>query len=198
MKNKIKLAVLVTSLFGLGACSVGDRVVKHGADAHLFAGNITALDSQHVGKLEVTNGNATLGRNTVYKSVAVTNGNIKIGEFSQGGPLQVGNGEIVIHGNAEISGDVAITNGAITIFEQAKIHGSVEISSGDIIVKSGAQIQGNIVFKKPGVISAQFENHTPTLVIGQDVKLAGSIHLYRPINLQLDDSINIDLINIHY
>ncbi|NOU51329.1 hypothetical protein HG263_12400 [Pseudoalteromonas sp. JBTF-M23] len=198
MKNKIKLAVLVTSLFGLGACSVGDRVVRQGADAHLFAGNITVLDGQHVGLLEVTNGNVTLGKNTIYKRVDVTNGNIQIGALSQGGALSVTNGQIEILSNVEVSGDVIITNGTIIISEQSQINGTVETSTGDIIVKPAAQISGDLVFNKPGFISSQFENHTPTLKVGKDVKLKGKIHLYRPIKLELDDSINKELITIHY
>jgi DUF4097 and DUF4098 domain-containing protein YvlB len=197
-KNIVILLLTSIVIFGLSGCVIGDRIGQQGSDIHTSAGNIDVNDNNDAGVLTAYNGNISIGHHAIVKSVEVENGNITIDDFSRATSLETTNGSIVTGENVLISGNVQTMNGQIKIETGTEIGKNIVTTTGDIFLAQGTVVDGDIVFEKPGYLLSHFETHVPTLKIGKEVIIKGKIHLYRPIELKLDQSIDSQKIVRHY
>lgn len=182
----------------LSGCVIGDRVAQHGSDSHTSAGNIDVRDNNIAGVLSAYNGNISIGQHAEVKAVEIVNGNIVIGDFSRAGSLKTTNGSIVTGKHVVVSGDVKTVNGEINIATKTEVGGNIITVTGDVFVAEGAKVHGDIIIEKTGFILSQFESRIPTLEIGKDVVIKGKIHVYRPIELKLESSIDPKIVIRHY
>lgn len=197
-KKYLVLGFIASTIFVLSGCASGNKIGQYGQDVNTSNGNIGVNDNNHAGTLKTINGNINIGHHAKVKLVQAVNGNIYIDDFSQGTSLQTTNGNIVTGENVLVSGNVKTMNGNIRIESRAEIGGSVIADNGDIFIAQGTTVIGDIIFEKRGFWSSHFDKYIPTLEIAEEVTIKGTIHLYRPIKLLLDHSINPEEIIHHY
>ena len=179
-KKYLVLGFIASTIFVLSGCAAGNKIGQSGHDVHTSNGNISVNDNNSAGTLKTINGNINIGHHAKVKLVQAVNGNIVTGE------------------NVLVSGNVKTMNGNIRIEQRAEIGGSVIADNGDIFIAKGTTVKGDIIFEKRGFWSSHFDKYIPTLEIAEEVTIKGKIHLYRPIKLLLDHSINPQEIIHHY
>ena len=197
-KSNLSFVVITAAVLALSGCVAGNKIGQYGQDAQTTLGNISVRANQNAGTLQTTNGNISIGHHAQVKSVNVLNGNISIKEFSQATSLKTTNGNIKISDNVLIKGNVKTMNGNIRIGQHVEIRANVLTATGDISIEQGTTIRGDIIFEKPGFWSSKLEQEIPRLKISKEVSLNGDIHLYRPIELLLDQSVNPNKVIRHY
>ncbi|GLX79452.1 hypothetical protein tinsulaeT_27920 [Thalassotalea insulae] len=198
VKRKTNLILVSVLALGISGCSIGNHAVQHGENVQTFAGNIDVTDYGSAGILDATNGNITVSHHAQVNSATTTNGNISIGDHSKVLSVQTTNGNILLGKNTTVIREIKNSNGNIDIGQQAKLHSSISTVTGNITIASGVVIQGDIIFQPLGFLMAKFENQTPTLKLAKNVQLKGKIHLFRPVNLELNSAVAPENIIRHY
>jgi DUF4097 and DUF4098 domain-containing protein YvlB len=199
-KNLTTLVIASVVTLGLSGCSisVGNQNAKSGQNASSTFGNISVNDGERAGKLVVTNGNVGIGANAKVQAIEVVNGNIEIDNFSQAKSLETVNGNIKGGKEVIVTGNVKIMNGKIQFEQGAELGGNVEIFNGDIELARGSTVAGDIIFNKPDGWFFCMSSKTPKLKLGEGVMIGGQIHLYRPVDMTLPDSVSPRQVNRHY
>ncbi|MDC2890402.1 hypothetical protein [Psychrosphaera algicola] len=204
LNHKLKLIKImgmyltISTLFmTLTGCVIGNRIAQDGSDSHTSAGNIDVRDNNIAGDLSAYNGNISIGQNADVKAVEIVNGNIAIGDFSRALSLETTNGNIITGKQVLVTGDVKTVNGEIRIATKSVIGGNIITVTGDVVLADEAKVDGDIIIEKTGFILSKFETRVPIIEIGKDVIIKGKIHVYRPIELRLDPSIDPKIIVRH-
>ncbi|MGM0632325.1 MAG: hypothetical protein ACQETO_04035 [Pseudomonadota bacterium] len=169
-------------------------------------GGVRIRSGSEAGDISTVNGPIRIESQSMAGAAQTVNGTISVdADADVAGTVQAVNGGITIEPGSRIGGDVATVNGLIRI-DDAHIGGSVRTVNGNVLVRAGSVIEGDIRFSE-----AQAENgwlprlfgfgngaQRSRLDVGADVTVEGDIHLYREVELHIDDSARIGEIIRHY
>lgn len=177
-----------------------------GTELQTVNGGVRIRSGSEAGDISTVNGPIRIGTQSMAGAAQTVNGTISVDAGAEvAGTVQAVNGGITIEPGSHIGGDVATVNGLIRI-DDARIEGSVRTVNGNVLVRAGSVIRGDIRFSE-----AQTENgwlprlfgfgngaQRSRLDVGANVTVEGDIHLYREVELHIDDSARIGEIIRHY
>lgn len=206
-KSLIAGAVLLVSASMLSGCviHVGNGSAVDGSDFSSILGNIDIAEGKHAGDISSVNGNVEISDHASADDVSIVNGNLEMESHVTVSSVDIVNGDISATSHLTVLGDVESVNGNINLPEQSKIGGSVETVNGDIIavdtvidkdietlngdisLKGSTHLVGSITYRKSESSWGKMSDSKPTLFIGKDVIVDGSIILERPVTLELEN-----------
>ena len=173
----------VSSVFGEASVSAGKSV----GDVSSVNGGVELKDDVSAKQVDSVNGDVDIGNRVSVHSIDVVNGDIDIGEFFKAeSNIESVNGDISIHKNGSISGSVITVNGDIDL-KQTQINHDVQTTNGSLTLTAGTVVMGNVVYERANQRYWSRDN-LPTLRIDKGSTVNGSIILYRPVNLELENS----------
>ncbi|MEM9171944.1 MAG: hypothetical protein AAGA84_04480 [Pseudomonadota bacterium] len=156
-----------------GRIYVGNGVQAQ--DVESVNGRIQVGDDANIHSVETVNGANDVGsRVTVRDDVSTVNGTVKIGEATTvGGDVSAVNGKIMTVGTS-ISGDVINTNGGMDLGR-------------------GTRVTGDVVVRKPNNSGwgGSWRKKKPTVIIGPEVSIDGTLRLEREVILHVHESATI-------
>ncbi len=218
MNNIIKLAT-ITLLFTLSSgCAVHVRAGDHSNPKSYDSifGGIDIDGGAEVGNLSSVNGGIDIGSNATAKSVETVNGGIEIGrnvklvqaETVNGGieagkglivsrGLETVNGSVDLDSDSNIEGSINTVNGDISL-AGVKVGQNLETVNGDIKLIKNTAIEGDITYRKSGGFFSGWSDERPVLIIDESSSVLGTIHLYRPVELKIDEGAKVGKIKTHY
>lgn len=161
---------------------------QHYADISLVNGKITMASNSSAKAITTVNGSINLEDNVQLQSASTVNGKIVAGTgLKVTKELTTVNGKINLGANADIAGDVSTVNGAISIIDSI-IAGDISSLNGDISLKGNTVIKGDVIYKAKNKSKSWWsgnDDNKPTLYIGKDTVIEGSIILEQPVELQI-------------
>ena len=181
-------------------------------EASSVNGSVTVGDGATVtDEVSTVNGTIRVGENAVLGDVSTVNGALKIGSGVRAESLGTVNGAIDVDRDAAIDGDVETVNGSIEIAANGAVGGDVsnvnvrievvagEIGrdlstvNGDVYLDDGTVLRGNLLVEKPGGWGWNRDSNKrkPTIVIGENSKVLGTIRLEREVELYISDSAEV-------
>ena len=207
LNHSLRLSAASLLLFFLGGYVLTTRVAaEEDGDISRVNSSISIDAGEQVGDVSTVNGGIRLGNGASAKEVSTVNGSITIGDNASltsaetvNGALNAGvgvtvdenletiNGGISSGRGTRISGSIETVNGALRL-RQTEIGGDVITSRGDIDILDGSLVKGDVHFK--GQRSwwnrlLRFNSGKPELTIDASSEVAGDIHLYRQVDLDI-------------
>lgn len=172
----------------LGSAVVGSD--QHYGDITLVNGSVQMASNSSAKDVSVVNGSIDLRDNVRVNNATTVNGSIESGKGLQvAGELSTVNGKILPGAEAMIGGNVASVNGDI-VLDNSEVAHDVSTVNGDIKLTGNSVIKGDLVYKPRGKKKSFFgwrNNSKPTLYIGADAVVEGSIILQQEVELQIDN-----------
>ncbi|MCH7816581.1 MAG: hypothetical protein IIC60_08430 [Proteobacteria bacterium] len=151
--------------------------------------------------INTVNGGIYLHDQVIIVQAETVNGSIRLGEdVSVNGSLFSVNGSIRTNAGTVVENRVRTVNGKIQLLN-TQVGGDVQTSNGDIILRHGSVIAGDVVIRGRHSWWERFFgfNRRPSdLTIDASSSVKGDIHLYRRVNLQIDDGAEIGDIIEHF
>ncbi|MEX1197524.1 MAG: hypothetical protein WEB57_06665 [Pseudohongiellaceae bacterium] len=177
-----------------------------GTELKTVNGGVKVQSGSKAGAISTVNGPIRVAGPASLQAAQTVNGTITIGaNASVEGTVQAVNGGITLESGSEVQGNVATVNGLIRL-EGASVNGSIKTVNGNVLIRERSTIGGDVTFSEAGVESGWLHrlfgfgngSQRSRLDIGADVVIGGDIHLYREVDLHIDDSaITGDIIR-HY
>lgn len=206
--------VLGSYLFAADADASGTR------DVSRINGSVEVAADEHVGDVSSINGRIEIERNAVAGEVDTINGRIEVqsgarihsaetvngrisldNNVAVSDSLETVNGSIRTRGGSEIGDTVSTVNGDIDL-QQTRIGGDVKTANGDIELRQGSVVEGDVIVRGSRSWLTRlfsFGHHRPTeLRIDASSKVMGDIHLYREVDLRIDDDAEVGEVFHHY
>jgi hypothetical protein len=195
------------SLVLLASCALATTAADHHSIDKVF-GSAVVASNQHYGNISVVNGSVQMASNSSAKDVSVVNGSVDIRDNVSVRSISTVNGSIDTGNALQVAGDVATVNGKILPGTHALIGGNIDSINGDIVLDNSTVdknvssvngdikltgntvVKGDLVYKSRGKQKSFFgwSNHNkPTLYIGVDAVVGGSIILQQQVELQLQN-----------
>ncbi len=160
-------------------------------------GSITLRDNSTADKVEAVNGSIRIHDQVSVFSVETTNGSIRGGEnLTVEDDLETVNGRIELRQGSVIKEDVRTVNGTIQL-RATEVGNNVETVNGDIKILRGSVVSGDVVFEDNNGWFQRSVNR-PTLVVDADSAIKGTVHLYRKVDLEIDENAEVARVVEHY
>jgi hypothetical protein len=159
----------------------------------------SGASAQEVGTV---NGGIDLDDNVTIKHPETVNGGIRVGEnVSVHGYLTTVNGGIRTGAGTVIEARVRTVNGKIQL-RNTTVSENVETSNGDISLRNASIVEGDLLVAKSrrnwwGRIWNS-KRRRPEITIDATSSVRGDIHLYREVDLRIDDAAVVGEIIRHY
>lgn len=173
------------------------------ANVSTVNGSVNLNDRANAADISTVNGGVRVSDNSSIRSAETVNGSIQVGEeVSVQQSLSTVNGGIRVRDGSEIGEDVSTVNGSIDIVA-ATVGGNIETSNGNIRIIDGAVVDGDIIIKKRSTRFWPFNwswgnSRKQVVEVDADSRVNGTIHLYREVDLRIDDRAQVDNIEHHY
>ena len=166
-------------------------------------GDIQVASGQEVQNVYSVNGSIELSHRATAMKVETVNGNIEIGDWVRVAQIITVNGNVRIGENFKADDKIATTNGNIRVAQNAKIRGNLQTINGNIVLDSvlidgvlfnmngdtellgKSKLTGDLVYKSNAEHDETRLGRDPILSIAEEVVIAGSIILERPVQLRL-------------
>jgi len=179
-------------------------------------GGIHIDTGEQAGDLSSVNGGIELDDQSTAQDVETVNGSIRIGHQVKLRSAATVNGRIVGRSGLQVDKSLETVNGGITIGEGSSIgkhvetvNGDIEVEaasiSGDVLTTNGSvelnstRVDGDIVFRKnKGWFNSDDDRRKPKLIIDSRSSVAGTIHLYREVVLEIDPNAKVGEVVRHY
>lgn len=155
--------------------------------------------AQEVGTV---NGSIDLDDNVTIEQAKTVNGSIRVGEnVSVSGYLKTVNGGIRTGSGTVIEDRVRTVNGKIQL-RNTTVRENVETTNGDISLRNASIVEGDLLVAKSrsnwwGRIFNS-KRRRPEITIDATSVVKGDIHLYREVDLRIDDAAEVGEIIRHY
>ena len=169
----------VSSVNGGIAIRQGDSAF----DVETVNGGIEIEDDVEISQAETVNGGIRLGRDVKV------NGSLN----SVNGGILTGDGTVVERGISSVNGKIRLDN--TTVGED------LETVSGDIELRDGTVIEGDLIVKRNHSWLTRFfsfNRNQTSVTIDSTSSVRGDIHLYREVELRIDDGAEVGEIIEHY
>lgn len=152
-------------------------------------------------KIDTVNGGIELDEQVVIVNAKTVNGGIRVSnDVTVNGSLTTVNGGIRTASGTVVENRVRTVNGKIQL-RNTSVGENVQTSNGDITLRDGSTVEGDIIVKgrRPWVSKFfHFERKQPTISIDADSSVKGDIHLYRKVDLEIDDGAEVGDVIRHY
>ncbi len=221
MKNKLFVLIFtlssITVLSGCGSANVSPNTNQPNRDIDTVFGGITVGKNSTVGDVSSVNGGISISAGVKAKDVDTVNGGINVSDNSQLDSLETVNGGISIGKNVSVKYSVEVVNGEIKAGSESRIGRTVETVNGDIRLKGvsvGKNIEtvnGDIVLADMSVVEGDIivqksdswffdadEVENQILSVDSNSEIKGTIHLYKPITLKIDQQAKVGEVKKHY
>lgn len=193
--------------------------VNEGQDISKINSGIRIEENDRVGDVSSINGRIRIQRGAIASEVGTVNGGIEIEDGAEINAAETVNGGIDVGENVTIHGSLRTVNGGIKTnpgtvirdevqtvngkirLRNTKVGADVRTSNGDIEIRSGSTVSGDIIVKSRASWFGRlfnFNNRPSDLVIDADSIVEGDIHLYREVNLRIDDGAQVGNIIEHF
>lgn len=182
----------IDKVFGSVDIEQGDSV----GQIESVNGGITLRDSSTAEDVHVVNGSVRIHDEVSVYSVETVNGSIRAGEhLTVEKNLVTVNGSISLQNGSRVKDDVTTVNGTIRL-RSTEVGNNVSTVNGDIILQSSL-VSGDVVFEKN---RGWFNNQEgrPKLEIDASSIVKGSVHLYRKVDLRIDENAEVGEIIEHF
>lgn len=164
-------------------------------------GGIDLARGSRADKLDTVNGGIDLDENVVITNAKTVNGGIRVSsDVTVNGSLTTVNGGIRTASGTVIENRVRTVNGKIRL-RNTLVGENIQTSNGDITLRDGSTVEGDIVVKgRRGWVGRifNFDRRPPTISIDADSSVKGDIHLYRKVDLEIDDGAKVGEVIRHY
>lgn len=150
-------------------------------------GAITVSDGAQAGQTETVNGALRLAENVTIDGTASTvNGAITVGSGTViMGDVSTVNGRLAMQPESRAGGRASTVNGGI-LLDQA-VAASLQTTNGSIELRNGTVIEGELRVREPG----RTGRDVPTIVIGENVRVAGPLQFDRQVELFIHESAEV-------
>lgn len=165
-------------------------------------GGIDLARGANARELSTVNGGIDLDDNVTIEQAETVNGGIRVGEnVTVTGSLETVNGGIRTSAGTVVEHRVRTVNGKIQL-RNTTVGEDVVTSNGDISLRDGSVVNGDLLVAKSrsNWWSRLFSSHRRRMDISIDASSAvrGDIHLYREVDLHIDDAAEVGEIIRHY
>jgi len=166
-------------------------------------GGIDIGQASRIERAETVNGDITLAADTqVQDQLTTVNGGIRVGPNAVvAGPVSSVNGSIRFAEGTRVDGDVRTANGDIRLL-QTHVSRDLVTRNGDITLSQGSRVEGDIIVQRRRGWWEGFalfgHRHQPHLRIDETSSVAGDIHLYREVTIDIADGAETGEIIRHY
>jgi DUF4097 and DUF4098 domain-containing protein YvlB len=174
---------------------------QHVGDVSSVNGSIRIEEGAVAATVDTINGGIDIEDGAVIKAADTVNGGISIGESVKvSGSIKTVNGGISIGAGSEVAANVITVNGTIRL-RNVYVGKNVKTANGDIEIKDGSVVDGNVIIKANSswlsrVLS--MNSKTSDLVIDETSRVNGDIHLYKAVNIRIEDGAQIGRIIEHF
>lgn len=174
-----------------GSVSVGEGATVTD-EISTVNGSIRIASNAVVGDVSTVNGSLRIAENVKIRSLETVNGAI---ELDRGTSVERGvetvNGKIEVAGGGFVGGNLSNVNGRIEV-TAGEIGGDLATVNGDIYLNEGAILRGDLLVEKPGGWNWNSgKRRNPTIVIGPNSKVLGTLRLEREVDLYISDSAEV-------
>ncbi len=170
-------------------------------DVSSVNGGIQIERGANAGEVSTVNGSIQLESNAVVYGAETVNGGIRVGEsVTINGSLLTVNGGIRTSAGTVVEDEVRTINGRVRLYS-TQVGANVETSNGDIDLRDGSTVEGDIVVKANRSWWNRIFNSNrrePEITIDESSSVLGTIHLYRPADLNIADGAQVGEIVEHY
>lgn len=174
---------------------------EHVGDVSSVNGSIHIREGALASDVDTVNGGIDIDDGAVIKKAGTVNGGISVGEnVTVNGSLETVNGGISVGTGSTVSDTVSTVNGNIRL-RNVHVGANVNTANGDIEIKDGSTIEGDVIVKA----SSSWLNRllfintkTSDLVIDKTSRVNGDIHLYKEVNLRIEEGAQIGEIIEHF
>jgi len=177
-----------------------------GADLHSVNGGIRIGGGTRAGQASTVNGPIRVSEGAEARGARSVNGSITVGVAARvSGDVQSVNGGITLENGSRVEGAVSTVNGLIRI-DGAQVDNTVRTVNGNVLVRADSLIRGDIRFSEarsengwlPRLFGIGNGTQRSRLDIGANATVEGDIHLYREVELHVDENAIIGDIILHY
>lgn len=220
-KNGLRFSAAVLLAMVLGSYVFANTADASGSRSISYINSSVEVDaSDRVGDVSSINGNVHIERDAVAREVSTVNGRIEVRSGASIESAETVNGGIELDGDVEVEGSLRTVNGEVRSREGSVVDGEIKTvngdielrgthvrddvvtSNGDIEISAASEIDGDIIVRgKRGWIGRLFsfgQHYSSKLNISADSVIHGDIHLYREVDLNIDDDAQIGDIITHY
>ncbi|MBQ14968.1 MAG: hypothetical protein QGG67_18445 [Gammaproteobacteria bacterium] len=178
-------------------------------DAQTQVGDISSINGgvgigsgASASDIKTVNGGINLSDHATIGSARTVNGGIRTSEeVIVNGSLSTVNGRIVLEPRSVVRESVTTVNGRIQL-SNTRIGENIQSSNGDITIRDNSTVEGDIVVKRNrGSWFSRFFNrnrNSVEITIDASSSVQGDIHLYKEVDLDIDDNANVGEIIRHY
>lgn len=174
---------------------------EHVGDISSVNGGIRMARGSSAYELGTVNGGIDLDDGVIVRHAETVNGGIRVGQdVTINGSLETVNGGIRTEQGTVVDNRIRTVNGRI-VLRNTVVRENVQTSNGDIEIRDGSTIEGDIVVRgRRSWFQNIFNwNRKPSdLTIDADSSVKGDIHLYREVNLHIDDDAEVGEVVRHY
>lgn len=164
-------------------------------------GSIQLEHGTRVERAETVNGGIDVADEAeVTGNLTTVNGGIRLqNQVRVNGSVSAVNGGVRLSRGTRVSGEVSNVNGPLQL-QQAEVGEDLVTSNGDVHLSDGSVVHGDLIFRKRGGwFQRWFQFHDdPELIIDGSSSVRGDIHLYRPVELRIDEDAQVGEILRHY
>ena len=220
-KNSLRFSAALLLAMILGSYVFANTAEASGSrNISRINSSVDVEASARVGDVSSINGHVRVERNATALEVSTVNGSVDIASGAHIESAETVNGEIRMDENvvvdrgiktinggirtrsgSDIGGEVKTVNGEIEL-RATRVRDDVITANGDIELDAGSIVEGDIVVRgKRGWLSRMFsfgQSHTPDVTISADSEVHGDIHLYREVDLRIDDGAQVGDVITHY
>ncbi len=174
-----------------GSVSIGADALVDGP-VSTVNGSIRVDERARVGEVSAVNGSLRVADKVESGNLSTVNGAIRIAaSVAVAGHIESVNGLIEAGPGTTVADDVSNVNGKIELVA-ADISGDLSTVNGDVELWEGTVLRGDLIVEKPGGIGWSFrKQRVPTIVIGPDSRVLGSIRLEREVKLFVSETAEI-------
>jgi hypothetical protein len=213
----VKVAIVVAMIGGCSTVKVSAGGDGHRRDFNAVFGGVTIERGAEVRDISSVNGGVEIESKVIARDVEVVNGGVEIGDnvnlrrvSTVNGGIEAGeslvvdktvetvNGDIHLGQGGNIGIDIISVNGDITL-KGASIGNNVKTSNGDISLSNKTIVKGDIIIEKSRNFSFfGFSDNTPVINIDATSEVHGTIHLYKPVKLEIAETAKVGEVKRHY
>ncbi|MFZ9052171.1 MAG: hypothetical protein ACO22K_04095 [Woeseiaceae bacterium] len=174
-----------------GSITVGEGAVVTG-EASTVNGTIRIADNARVADVSTVNGALRVSAGVQAENLGTVNGAIRVGENATiDGGIEAVNGSIGVAKGSSVARDISNVNGEIEIVA-SQVGGNLSTVSGDISLTDGSVLRGDMIVEKPGGWGwGKKPSNVPTIIVGPDSRVLGTIRLEREVKLYISDTAEV-------
>ena len=180
----------------------GGITVDRGAsvrDVSSVNGGIELKSDSSAREVDVVNGGIDIGDNVQLRNVETVNGGIDAGEkLKVEKTIETVNGDIEIGRGGFVGFDVRSVNGDIEL-TKVSVERNIKTNNGDIRLVEGTLVKGDLIVEKSnGFSSWGLSADMPVIEVDEFSEVQGTIHLYKPVELKIDENAKVGDIKRYY